>query len=86
MNLIGSEVTDVESGRKTLNTADRDRDKDSKRQGQSLLQRNWRPFYILVNIAVDSVAIMMAGIAAFAIRQMIVSVPLMTMQSVWMSR
>ena len=50
----------------------------AKMQKRSLLQRNWRPFYILVNIAVDSVAILMAGVAAYAIRQILVTVPLMT--------
>jgi exopolysaccharide biosynthesis polyprenyl glycosylphosphotransferase len=75
-------VNDDESGRRTLNPAGRDRDKDPTRQGQSLLKRNWRPFYILLNIAVDSGTIIMAGIAAYAIRQMIVTVPLMTIANV----
>ena len=49
----------------------------SRGRRKSLLKQNWRPFYILVNIAVDAVAIMMAGLAAYAIREMVVTVPVM---------
>jgi len=54
------------------------RNQSTGRTRSSLLRRNWRPFYIFVNITVDCLAVMMAGIAAFAIRQMIEGLPLMT--------
>ena len=43
----------------------------------SWLQRNWRPVYILVNITIDSAAILIAGAAAYAIRNMFVNIPVM---------
>jgi len=47
--------------------------------GNSLLRRNWRPFYILVNIAIDSLAVIAAGFTAYAIRQLFVTLPPMTL-------
>lgn len=44
----------------------------------SRLQRNWRPVYILVAIAIDSVAILAAGATALFIRNTFVSLPPMS--------
>lgn len=64
--------------RPTINmTSVRGQQVASSTQSQSLLRRNWRPFYITVNIAVDSVSILIAGIAAYAIREKFVTVPSM---------
>jgi len=50
----------------------------SKTRRQSFLQRNWRAFFIVVTIAVDSAAVLLAGVAAYTIRQMIVNLPAMS--------
>ncbi len=44
----------------------------------SRLQRNWRPVYILVNVATDAAAIVIAGVAAFAIRNALVTTPVIS--------
>jgi exopolysaccharide biosynthesis polyprenyl glycosylphosphotransferase len=44
----------------------------------SWLQRNWRPVFIFVTLAIDSVMIVLAGAAAYAIRNMFVNIPVMS--------
>ena len=44
----------------------------------SWLQRNWRPVYILVTIALDAAAILVSGVAAFAIRNAFVTTPVIS--------
>ncbi len=62
-----------EGGWSVVNPTDHDRDTGDRGQKQSLLRRNWRPFYILLNIAVDAAAVTMAGGTAYAIREMVVT-------------
>lgn len=54
----------------------------TKAHRQTWLRRNWRPFYILVNIFVDATAIVLAGLSAYALREMMVTVPVMTFSRV----
>ena len=49
-----------------------------KMRDVSWLQRNWRSVYILVTITIDSVAILLAGVAAYLIRNMFVSIPVIS--------
>ena len=68
-------ITTARRGRRTAHRTYRHPPKTPK---VSWLQRNWRPVYILVTITTDSVAILLAGAAAYTIRNMFVNIPVMS--------
>ena len=67
----------ITTARKSRRAARRTYRHPPKTPKVSWLQRNWRPVYILVNITIDSAAILIAGAAAYAIRNMFVNIPVM---------
>jgi|GEM_PF-311091 len=61
--------------RRSRRTAHRTYHHPPKTPKISRLQRNWRPVYILVNVAIDAAAVLIAGVAAYAIRNALVATP-----------
>jgi FlaA1/EpsC-like NDP-sugar epimerase len=70
-------ITATRRGRKAVRRLNRRPPKTPK---VSRLQRNWRPVYIFVLIAIDSAAILVAGATAFVVRNMFVNLPAMSLE------
>jgi exopolysaccharide biosynthesis polyprenyl glycosylphosphotransferase len=68
----------ISTSRRTRRTSRRTYRHPPKTPKVSRLQRNWRPIYILVTIAIDSAAILGAGTSAYFIRNMVNGIPPMS--------